>query len=79
MTFELPIKNPFKSKSALKLRRKQFNILNNKYSKFLINNNPSFAKTKSAEIRLDIAFAKINSVIFLFYGHHFTKTNSCNG
>ena len=60
MTFELPIKNHFKSKSALKLRQKQFNILNNKYSKFLINNNPSFATTKPAEIYLDIAFVKIN-------------------
>ena len=78
MTFELPIKNHFKSKSALKLRQKQFNILNNKYSKFLINNNPSFATTKPAEIHLDIAFAKINFVILLFYGHHFAKTNSCN-
>ena len=67
-----------KCKSSLKFRQKKFNILNSEYSKFLIYNNPSFAITKSAGVSLDIAFVKINSAIFLFYDHHFAKTNSCN-
>ena len=78
MTFKPPIKNHFKCKSALKLRKKQFNILEGECSKFFIYNDPSFATTKFAEACLDIAFAKINSAIFLFHGHHFAKTNSCN-
>ena len=79
MTFETPIKNSdFKCKTVLKLCQKQFNILNSEYSKFLIYHNPSFATTKSAEVCLDVAFAKINSAIFLFYSHHFAKTNSYN-
>ena len=78
MTFEAPIKNHFNCKSALKLRQKQFNILKSKYSKFLIYNNPPFTITKSEEVCLDITFAQINSAIFLFYDHHFAKTNSCN-
>ena len=64
-----PIKNgDFKCKTALKLRQKQFNILTSEYSKLLIYmfNNPSFTTTNSAEVCLDIAFAKINSAIFLF-------------
>ena len=31
MTFEPPIKNHFECKSALKLRQKQFNILNGEF------------------------------------------------
>ena len=56
----------FKCKTTLKLHQKQFNILTSEYSKFLIFNNPSFATTNSAEFCLDVAFAKINSAIFLF-------------
>ena len=41
-------------------------VKNDEYQKFLIYNNPSFVITKFAEVCLDIAFAKINSVIFLF-------------
>ena len=79
MTFETPMKNGyFKCKTALELRQKQFNNLNSEYLKFLIYDNPSFATTKSAEVCLDIAFAKISSAIFLFRSHHFAKTNSCN-
>ena len=49
-------KGDFKCKTTHKLHQKQFNILNNKYWKFLIYNNPSFATTNFAEICLDIAF-----------------------
>ena len=45
------------------------NILNSVYSKFLINNliynNPSFATINSAEVCLDIEFAKINLLILM--------------
>ena len=62
-----PIENSdFKYKTTLKLHQKQFNILTSEYSKFLIHNNPSFASRNFAEVYLDIAFAKINSTIFLF-------------
>ena len=37
-----------KYKATLQVRQKQFNIPNNKYLKFLIYNNPSFATTNSA-------------------------------
>ena len=51
MTFQNPIKNgDFKCKTVLKLRQKQFNILNSEYSKYLIYNNPSFAATNSTEV-----------------------------
>ena len=60
--FKTPIKKgDFKCKTTHKLRRKQFNVLNNKYWKFLIH--PSFATTNFAEVCLDIVFAKINSMI----------------
>ena len=63
MPFKTPIKNvEFKCKTTLKLRQKQFNILNSKYLKLLIYNNPSFTTTKSAEVFLDITFAKVNSL-----------------
>ena len=65
--FETPIKKrDFKCKTTHKLRQKQFNILNDEYWKFLIYNNLSFTTTNFEEVCLDIAFAKINSVIFLF-------------
>ena len=59
-------KGDLKSKTIDKLRQKQFNILNDEYWKFFIYNNPSFATTNFAEVHLDIAFAKINYVLFLF-------------
>ena len=66
MTFKIQIKNgDFKCKATLKLYQKQLNILTSEYSKFLIY-NPSYATTNFAEVYLDIAFAKINSAIFLF-------------
>ena len=65
--FKIPIKKgEFKCKTTHKLRQKQFNILNDEYWKLLIYNNPSFATTNFAEVCLDIVFAKINSVTFLF-------------
>ena len=68
----------FKCKAILKLRQKQFNILSSEYSKFLIYNKPSFATKNSAEVCMDIAFAKKILRSSYFNGHHFTKTNSCN-
>ena len=63
MPFKTPIKNgEFKSKTTLKLRQKQFNILNSKYLKLLIYNNPSFTTTNSVEVFLHITFAKVNSL-----------------
>ena len=60
MTFETPIKNgDFKYKTIVKLRQKQFNIINSKYSKFLIYNNHSFAIKNSPEVCFVITFAKI--------------------
>ena len=56
----------FECKITLKLHQKQLNILTSNYSKFLIYNNPSFTTTISTELCLGIAFAKINSAIFLF-------------
>ena len=65
--FETPFnKGAFKCKTTHKLRQKQFNILNHKYRKFLIYNNPSFATTNFGKVCLDIAFAQINFVVFLF-------------
>ena len=69
-----PIKNgDFKCKATLKLHQKQFNILTSEYLKFLTYNNPSFAITSSAEVCLEITFAKINSAIFLFQWPLFRK------
>ena len=49
-------KGDVKCKTTHELHQKQFNILNDKYWKFLIYNNPSFATTNFAEVCLDIAF-----------------------
>ena len=59
-------KGDLKSKTTHKLCQKQFNILNDEYWKFLIYNNPSFATTNFAEVSLDTALPKINSLLFLF-------------
>ena len=48
--FETPTKKgDFTCKTTRKLRQKQFNVLNDEYWKFLIYNNPSFAKTNFVE------------------------------
>ena len=49
-------KGDFMCKAAHTLLQKQFIILNNKYWKFLIYNNPSFKIKNFAEFCLDIAF-----------------------
>ena len=55
--FETRIKKgDFKCKTIHKLHQKQFNIINDKYWKFLAYNDPSFATTNFAEVCLDIAF-----------------------
>ena len=66
-------KGDLNCKATHNLHQKQFNILNDEYWKFLIENNPSYTTTNFAEVCLDIAFTKVNSVLFLISWPSFRK------